>query len=229
MSALSRPRRRARGRLWLAEPQPLPEPAPRPLRVGLLGGSFNPAHEGHLYVSREALRRLGLDRVWWIVSPQNPLKSPEELAPFEKRLMWARRVAAAEPRIVVSDIEVRLGTRYTVDTLRRLVADRRYRFVLIIGADNLAQFHRWRHWQRIFAMVPVAVFERAPYSYSALAGQAAHRFSGARVGEREARRLAELDPPRWVFVRLRPHPASATAIRERLRRMGRDWSREFEP
>ena len=204
MSALSRPRRRPRGRLWIAEPQPLPQPRRRALRVGLLGGSFNPAHAGHLYISRE-------------------------LAPFEKRLAWAEKVAAAEPRIVVSDIEARLGTRYTVDTLTRLVRDRRYRFVWIVGADNLAQFHRWRHWQRIFELVPVAVFERAPYSYGALAGRAAHRFAGARIGETEARRIAELDPPRWVFVRLRPHPASATAIRERLRRMGRDWSREFEP
>jgi len=229
VSALSWPRRRPHGRLWIAKPQPLPQPRRRPLRVGLLGGSFNPAHEGHLYISREAIRRLGLDQVWWIVSPHNPLKSRRDLAPFETRLAWAKRVAAADPRIVVSDLEARIGTRYTVDTLRRLVRDRHYRFVWIIGADNLAQFHRWRHWQRIFELVPVAVFERAPYSYVALAGRAAHRFAGARIGEEEARRIAELDPPRWAFVRLRPHSASATAIRERLRRMGRDWSREFEP
>ncbi len=226
MSALSFPRRRPRTRLWLAEPEAMVEPAPRPLRVGLLGGSFNPAHEGHLHVSAEALRRLGLDQLWWLVTPRNPLKPPEELAPYGRRLARAREMAARHPRIRVCDLEARLGTRYTVELLRRLVRDRRRRFVWIVGADNLAGLHRWYRWPELFRLVPVAVFDRIPYSHVALASPAARRFAEARIGEKEARRLAALPPPRWVFVRLRPHPASGTAIRAAWRRMGRDWSRE---
>ena len=196
---------------------------PRPLRVGLLGGSFNPAHEGHLYISVEALRRLRLDQVWWLVSPQNPLKPVRDMAPFETRMAWARAVARRHPRIEVRDLEARFGTRYTVDTLERLLRWRGYRFVWIVGADNLAQLPQWRQWWRLFSLVPIAVFERSPYSYSALAGKAARRFAGARLPEREARRLVELGGPAWVFIRLRPHPASATAIRRRWRReAGRD-------
>ena len=192
-------------------------------RVGLLGGSFNPAHEGHLYISIEALKRLHLDRIWWLVSPQNPLKPVQEMAPFARRLAWARALAQRHPRIEVRDLEARFGTRYTVDTLGRLLRWRSYRFVWIIGADNLAQFPEWRQWWRLFALVPIAVFERSPYSYSALAGKAARRFAGARLPEREAARLADLGGPAWVFIRLRPHPASATAIRRRWRReAGRD-------
>ncbi len=225
MSALSCPRRRPRGRLWLADPEPVAEPTARPRRVGLLGGSFNPAHEGHLYISREALRRLALDEVWWLISPRNPLKSPAELAPFARRLERALALVAHEPHLRVLDLEARWGTHYTIDTLRRLVRDRRFRFVWLIGADNLAQFHRWRRWEEIFRTVAVAVFERAPYSYRALASPAARRFAGVRIGEKEARRLAELAPPRWVFVRLRPHPASGTALRAAWRRQGYDWSK----
>ena len=213
MSALSWPRRPPRARLLLPLPEPGPAPAVSPgPRIGLLGGSFNPAHEGHRYISVEALKRLRLDEVWWLVSPQNPLKPPAELAPLAERLERARRVAR-HPRIRVLDLEARFGTFYTVDTLRRLLRLRRYRFVWLIGADNLVQMPRWRHWGRIFRLVPIAVFERKSYSYDALAGRVAHRFAAARLPEERAFALADLEPPRWVFMRLRPHPASATAIR----------------
>lgn len=204
---------RRRVRLQLApEGGPAPGPAGGILRVGLLGGSFNPAHEGHLYVSREALRRLRLDQVWWLVSPQNPLKPRAGMAPLAERLASARRVAR-DPRIRVSDLETRLGTRFTVDTLERLRQRPGYRFVWMIGADNLAQLPRWRHWERVMEACAIAVFERDPYSYGALAGAAATRFAGARLSDARAADLAASTPPAWVFLRLRPHPASSTAIR----------------
>lgn len=182
------------------------------LRVGLLGGSFNPAHDGHRYVSLNALRELGLDQVWWLVSPQNPLKPVAGMAPLAARLAQARRVAD-HPRIRVNAVEARLGTRYTVDTLARLQRLYPHRFVWLLGADNLVQLPRWRRWREIMAAVPVAVFERAPYSYAALAGKAAACFARARVGEGEVHGLAAMPPPAWAFIRLRAHPASSTAIR----------------
>ena len=213
-------RRRVRLLLPVPEPAPLhgPErgrsPAGRPLRVGLLGGSFNPAHEGHRYISLEALKRLALDQIWWLVSPQNPLKPVAGMAPLAERLRRAE-AAARHPRIKVTALESRLGTRYTADTLRRLGLWRDHRFVWLIGADNLAQLPRWRHWDTIMAQCPIAVFERHPYSYGALAGKAATRFARVRLDDRHASALAGSDPPAWVFVRLRPHPASSTAIRRR--------------
>jgi len=193
---------------------PDPPPETRPLRVGLLGGSFNPAHEGHRYISLEALKRLGLDQVWWLVSPQNPLKDPEGMAPLAERLAGAAAVAR-HPRLRVLPLETRLGTRYTADTLLRLRRWPNHRFVWLMGADNLAQLPRWRHWRRIVESCAIAVFERHPYSHGALAGPVARGFAGARLPEPRAAELPAAEPPAWVFVRLRPHPASATAIRSR--------------
>lgn len=188
------------------------------VRIGLLGGSFNPAHEGHLYVSREALRRLGLDQVWWLVSPQNPLKPAADMASFATRLAGARALAR-DRRIRVSDLESRLGTRYTVDTIRALRRRRcRIRLVWLIGADNLEQLPRWRHWQSLFRLVPIAVFARDPYSLRVLSGAAARRYARHRVAERAARTLADRRPPAWVFLHVREHPASASAIRRSRRR-----------
>jgi nicotinate-nucleotide adenylyltransferase len=198
-------------RLDLPVPLEPPDP-PRVRRIGLLGGSFNPAHAGHRYLSEQALRRLALDEVWWLVAPQNPLKPVADMAPFTARLAQARRVAA-HPRIRVLDLEARFGTCYTIDTVRRLVTWPGHRFVWLIGADNLVQLPRWRHWQALLRTVPVAAFERAPYSEHALSGVVAHRFSGARVDDRRLRELCDLTPPAWAFVRLRAHPASSTAIR----------------
>jgi nicotinate-nucleotide adenylyltransferase len=184
----------------------------RRLRVGLLGGSFNPAHERHRYVSLEALRRLGLDQVWWLVSPQNPLKPKTGMASLPERLRRAEAVAS-HPRLRVLALEERLGTRYTVDTLQQLAGWQDKAFVWLIGADNLSQLPRWRQWRRVMAACPVAVFERHPYSYAALAGPAAVAFAAARLDDADAARLVLSRPPAWMFVRLRPHPASATALR----------------
>ena len=189
--------------------------AARGLSIGLLGGSFNPAHSGHLALSLEALRTLKLDRIWWLVSPQNPLKPEDGMAPFKDRIAAASAVAR-HPRLIVTDIEARLGTRYTADTLDALA--RRcptHRFVWLMGADNLVQVSRWERWPRIFHTVPVAIFARPSYSLRALAGAAARRYRRNRVPERRASALAGMDPPAWVFCRMRLDPTSASAIRAR--------------
>jgi len=182
--------------------------------IGILGGSFNPAHEGHRHISVKAMARLGLREVWWLVSPQNPLKPVRGMAPFDERLA-AARAAAAHPRIRVTDIERRLGTRYTADTLHAL--RRRYprlNFVWLMGADNLIQVPRWEQWTEIFTTVPVAILDRPSYSLRALAGKAAIRYRRYRLDESAAGGLAERKPPAWVFLHGKLHPASATQIRQ---------------
>lgn len=182
-------------------------------RIGLLGGSFNPAHEGHRHISLLALQRLRLDGVWWLVAPQNPLKPVAGMAPFAARLAHARR-AARHPRVRVSAVEARLGSRYTADTLAALT--RRFagvRFVWLMGADNLGQIDRWHRWREIFRTVPVAVLDRAPYSLRVLNGTAAQRFRGARLPPSAAGLLADRPPPAWVFLPGPRHPASATGLR----------------
>ena len=185
-------------------------------RVGLFGGSFNPAHEGHRQISEEALRRLGLDCVWWLVSPQNPLKSARGMAPLAERMASAPHMAAGNRRILVTDLETLLGSAYTADTLKTLIRLLpRVRFVWLMGADNLIQVHHWQDWPQIFNSLPVAVFDRPTYSLGALSGKAAHAFARYRLKERSARRLAEARPPAWVFIRCRLNPQSATEIRAR--------------
>jgi nicotinate-nucleotide adenylyltransferase len=190
----------------------------RGMVVGLLGGSFDPAHDGHVHISREALKRLGLDRIWWLVSPGNPLKHRAP-APLAQRIARARALTADDPRIVVSDIESRLGTRATADTLDRLRAI--YpgaRFVWIMGADNLAQFHRWGRWRHILDSVPVAVMARPGQSLRALGSLAARAYGTRRIDRPEWIALAQ--PPAWGFVSLPMNAASSTAIRARG-----DWRR----
>ena len=182
-------------------------------RIGLLGGSFNPAHEAHRQISLMALGRLDLDEVWWLVSPQNPLKPVAGMAPLAQRLDEARAVAR-HPRIRVTGIEARLGTVYTAETV--LALKRRFPalcFVWLMGADNLIQIDQWRDWQRIFHAVPVAIFARPSYCFRALAAKAAHRFARFRLPEGQARLLARRRPPAWVFIHGRLNPLSASAIR----------------
>jgi len=191
------------------------------LKVGLLGGSFNPAHAGHRHISLQALRRLGLDAVWWLVSPQNPLKPRAGMAPLAERLATATAVAR-HPRILPTDIERSLGTRYTVDTLAAL--RRRFpliRFVWLMGADNLIQIGRWKRWQCLFTGTAIAVFDRPRYAAAALASMAAQRFRARRQAETSSRRLCDTRPPAWIFIRAPLHPASATAIREKTARARR--------
>jgi nicotinate-nucleotide adenylyltransferase len=181
--------------------------------IGLLGGSFNPAHDGHRHIALEALRRLGLDWVWWLVSPQNPLKSVAEMASLSERVASAMSTAR-HPRMVVTAIESDLGTVYSAETLRRLtLLFPGQRFVWLMGADNLGQIARWRAWQSLYDRAAVAVFARAPYSGKALHGRAALRFRAARLPDGACRSLARHKRPAWVFLRTRLHPASATAIR----------------
>ncbi len=186
------------------------------LRVGLLGGSFNPAHAGHLHISRLALKRLRLDAVWWMISPQNPLKSMRGMASLSERLTRAREVAD-DPRIVVSDIECVLDTRYTADTLARLHSRfPRTRFVWLMGADNLIQIRRWRRWESIFETTPVAVFDRPPYLRQAPAALAARRYRCRRMDRRGAGKLACSKPPACILFRTPLKSISATEIRNRL-------------
>lgn len=190
--------------------EPLASPG---MRIGLLGGSFNPAHDGHRHISLVALRRLGLDRVWWLVSPQNPLKARAGMAALDRRLERARAVAS-HPRIVVTDIERKLGTQYTADTLKALI--QRFPgvfFVWMMGADNLIGFTRWKRWTEIVETVPIAVIDRPGYSLRAMASPIAERYAHHRVPSRSAGALATMKPPAWALLRERLHPASATAIR----------------
>ena len=189
-------------------------------RIGLLGGSFNPGHGGHLHVSLSALRRLDLDEVWWLVSPQNPLKPATGMAPFAERLAGAEAFARGHPRIRVSAIEASLATQYTADTIAAL--ERRFphsRFVWLMGGDNLAQLPHWKRWVELMERVPIAVFDRPQTSLRALSGKAAQRFARARVPEAAARSLAEIRPPAWAFFHTKLDPRSATEIRKkRVRR-----------
>jgi nicotinate-nucleotide adenylyltransferase len=206
----------AGGRLASAE---LP-PHGRGLCIGLFGGSFNPPHAAHRAASLLALKRLQLDTVWWLVTPGNPLKECGGLPPLAARLTAARALAA-HPRIHVTGVEAVLGTRYTVDTiaaLRRLCPG--VRFVWIMGADNLAQFHRWRGWRRIAAMVPLAIVDRAGYGLSATAAVAAQALARRRLPETEAARLARGRPPAWVYLHGLKLALSSTRLRAEGRRLG---------
>jgi len=183
------------------------------MRIGLLGGSFNPAHDGHRHVAELARRRLRLDQVWLMVSPGNPLKPTKGMAPFADRLASAANIADGR-RIVATGIEAALGTHYTADTLTTL--RRRFpnaRFVWLMGADNLEQLPRWDRWTRIAHTVPFAVLPRPTYNHRALAGHAAQRLDGARRPAHTAAKLADAPAPAWVFLPAPQHAASATAIR----------------
>lgn len=189
-----------------------PGPAAAGLQIGLLGGSFNPAHEGHLHVSEVALKRLGLDCVWWLVSPQNPLKPSRGMAGFCDRLTTARAVARNHPRVRVSDLEKRMATRYTIDTVTGL--QRRFpqlRFVWLMGSDNLMTFHRWRNWQELMRRIPIAVVMRPGTSLAPLRAKAALRFAGARC--RSEKMLARTNPPAFAILDARRTPANATELR----------------
>ncbi len=197
-----------------ATPLRLPPHAPG-MRIGLFGGSFNPPHAAHLAATRLAMKRLRLDRVWWLVSPGNPLKEPAALPPLGERMVAARALAR-DPRIVVSDVEAQAGTRYTVDTLRLLRARcPGVRFVWVMGADALAEFHRWRDWRAIFRLVPVAVVDRGGLRTAPLAARAPLAFGQFRLTEHAAARLAGTRPPAWVFLHGLKMPLSSTRLRKK--------------
>jgi nicotinate-nucleotide adenylyltransferase len=187
------------------------------MRVGLYGGSFNPAHDGHAHVAETAMARLRLDRVIWLVSPQNPLKSARETAPLAERMAGAAALAPG-PSMIVSDAETRIGSQYTLDTIRLLKARfPRVKFVWIMGADSLASFHHWRGWTQIMRELPVAVVSRPWAALKARTSPTAQRFAFARHPAREAPILADLTAPAWIYLQGPFNFASSTALRERLR------------
>lgn len=184
------------------------------LRVGLLGGSFDPAHAGHAHITREAMRRFGLDRIWWLVSPGNPLKARGP-APMAARLAEARRVMP-DPRVEITDIEARLGTRYTAQMLARLLPlYPGVHFVWLMGADNLMQFDRWEDWRGILARVPVGVLARPGYGMAVTQACAARIFARDRLGASAARALPLSAPPVWCFVQMPMSDLSSSEIRAR--------------
>ncbi len=184
-------------------------------RIGLLGGSFNPAHDGHREISLEALRLLELDAVWWLVTPCNPLKQDDgyAYAPYGDRLAAARRVAN-HPRIIVSNFEDRKNLQYTVDTLAALhELWPQIDFVWLMGADGLERFHEWKDWRRIAATTPIAVFNRPGHEQAALASKAAQELALFRAPSGRAAGIVAAEPPVWTFVETTRNPASASKIR----------------
>ena len=213
--------------MWFAGPARLVPEAGRPrtlrlgfdlkpgMRVGLYGGSFNPVHDGHVHVAETALKKLRLDRVIWLVSPQNPLKQRHETAPVKERMAGVR-ARARGPAMIISDAETRIGSQYTIDTVRVLRA--RFpgvHFVWIMGADSLAGFHGWRGWTQIMRELPVAVVSRPWISLKSRFSPAARRFAHARRPSQAAKRLARTTPPTWVFLFGRFNFQSSTALRAR--------------
>ena len=185
----------------------------RGLRVGLLGGSFNPAHAAHRQISRIALKRLGLDAVWWLVTPGNPLKDNRGLPPLAERMKQAAALAD-DPRILVTGVEAQWGLRFTIDVLKRLKRTcPGTHFVWRMGSDNLAGFARWRNWPDIAATVPIAVIDRPGTTLKALHGVAAARLMRSRLPEHDARALPMRQAPAWVFLHGRRSSLSSTAIR----------------
>jgi nicotinate-nucleotide adenylyltransferase len=185
----------------------------RRMQVGLFGGSFNPPHAGHALVAEIALRTLGLDQLWWMVTPGNPLKSGRELAPLGERIALSERIAQ-DPRIKVTAFEAAYRVRYTADTLA-LVRARNpgIDFVWIMGADNLVQFHRWQRWREIAMTMPIAVIDRPGSTLSFVSSVFAKTFDHARIDERDAGRLARRRPPAWTFIHGPRSSLSSTAIR----------------
>jgi nicotinate-nucleotide adenylyltransferase len=190
----------------------LPPNAPG-MRIGLFGGSFNPPHEAHRAVTLFAMKRLQLDRVWWLVTPGNPLKDNKGLPPLETRIADAEALAA-HPRIDVTGIEAVIGTKYSYDTIVRLLHEcPQSRFVWIMGVDNLKSFHRWKQWQGIAAAVPIAVVDRGGTPLSMLGSPAAQALARARIPESRAMTLADETPPAWVFLHGMKLALSSTELR----------------
>jgi len=180
--------------------------------IGLLGGSFDPPHAGHVHITREALKRFGLDAIWWLVSPGNPLKARGP-APLERR-MDAARTLMQHPRVFVSDAEAQIGSRYTAETLRILRAARPgARFVWLMGADNLAQFDRWQDWRDIIESVPVGVLARPDARTAARRSKAARIYAAHRLPGRQSQRLAQMDAPAWCFINVPMLSISSTRLR----------------
>ena len=193
-------------------------------RIGLLGGSFNPAHRGHRHISLEARRALGLDEVWWLVSPGNPLKPKKGMAPYEARLASAEKMARRAP-IRATDFEARVGTRYTIDTLRALFRHYpQHEFIWLVGEDIIAEFDRWKDWRAIARMLPIAVMTRPGYSGGARAARAMGWLRHFVRSANHAKRWTDWKAPAITFLTLAPDPTSATALRARQP----DWHQHID-
>jgi nicotinate-nucleotide adenylyltransferase len=183
-------------------------------RIGLLGGSFNPPHAAHRLITHIALRRLQLDAVWWVVTPGNPLKSNDELAPRAERMQLSREMAGGDPRIRITDFEADLASAYTAATLSFLkLRFPGVRFVWLMGADNLATFHKWQEWETIASIMPIAVVDRPKWRLKSMAGRAAKRLADSYVPESRALVLPLMKPPVWTFLTGPLSELSSTAIR----------------
>lgn len=182
-------------------------------RIGVMGGTFNPPHDGHRIAAEAAVKRLGLDQLWWLITPGNPLKSPDGLSGLESRMKLVE-VFAHGPSMKITGFERELGTRYTAGTLsflrHRLPA---VRFIWVMGADNLASFHRWQHWRDIAQTMPIAVVDRPGWRHAALASPAAQWLKRYRLPESEAASLADHQPPAWMLLTIRLSGLSSTALR----------------
>lgn len=184
------------------------------MRIGLFGGSFNPPHLGHRLVSRQALKKLNLDQVWWLVSPGNPLKSHDDLMPLAKRLELARDLITL-PRVTATGFEAKHDFSYTYDTLKFLTStlpDRK--FVWIMGADNLASFHKWERWRDITKLMPMAVYVRPGSASGSLGSRAAHYLDYCRLDENDAHLLCGQKAPAWVYLHGMMSDQSSTALRQ---------------
>jgi nicotinate-nucleotide adenylyltransferase len=186
----------------------------RGMAIGLFGGSFNPPHQGHLLVAETAMRKLGLDQIWWMVTPGNPLKSHRELAPLDQRIS-ACEAMISDPRIKVTAFEATLGTAYTAETLAKIKArNPMAHFVWIMGADNLETFHHWKNWRQIAQQFPMAIVDRPGSTLSFLSSKTAQVFKTARVDEDDSRGLPRRAAPAWVFLHGPRSSLSSTALRE---------------
>lgn len=213
----------------MAAPIAHPPPAFANMRVGLLGGSFNPPHAGHLHISLTAIARLRLDALWWLVTPGNPLKSAAQLPDLAERLSLAAQVAS-HPAITITGFEADLPTPYAIDTVHFL--QRRFpgvHFVWIMGGDNLVQVHRWRNWIGLFRAVPILVLDRPNARLGALASPAARRFAQWRLPEGAGPRLAVSRPPAWIYMTLPLCDASSTALRGKIAGANAARRNRFQP
>jgi nicotinate-nucleotide adenylyltransferase len=191
------------------------------MTIGLFGGSFNPPHAGHRLVTLTALRRLKLDRIWWIVTPGNPLKNTNSLPPLHERMQACLNLMP-EPMIDITGFEAEIGTRYTLDSLRYL--KRRcptVRFIWIMGADNLIQFHRWQGWEKIVRLMPIVVVDRPGRTLKATASLAAHALRRSRLPESHSAKLMHMTPPALVFIHGKRSSLSSTALRQERQKQTR--------
>ena len=187
------------------------------LTIGLLGGSFNPAHAGHIHLSLQAMRKLGLNEIWWLISPQNPLKEKTGMAPYEIRLAQARNILKNHPHIKICEIEKEQHLQFTIDTIKALQKKHpKYRFFWMMGADNLAQFHRWKKWKEIAARIPILICDRAPTSHRALRSPFALSFAHHRLEDSNLKALTKRKPPCWGYFFMPRHAESASRLRNLL-------------